>query len=305
MLPKFSVIIPAYNAEHFIERAIKSALAQTEERIEVLVVDDGSTDKTADRVLEIMDSRVRFLPGDSNHGPSHARNRALSQARGEWIAFLDADDWYAPERLEKLLQIATKQKVELVADDMYRIVPRQQGKRQQTKMERYNLKNLVIVDAVSFLRFNCGMQPIIQRNLLNKNGIVFDERFQHGEDILFILECLLAGGRLAICPEAMYYYTWQPNSLTTRKVEGLEQWLHIIHQLLGRDNLSHEPLLRGALESQLARAKESLCFYRVMEPLKQGNFVEAFRSGFFQPIFFLTLCKSIPNFLKNFSWIRV
>jgi glycosyltransferase involved in cell wall biosynthesis len=96
--PRFSVIIPAFNAEAFISRAIDSVLEQTWPAHEILVVDDGSTDTTAQVAAKYGD-RVRYLHQD-NAGVSAARNTGAQAASGDWLAFLDADDWYYPDRLK-------------------------------------------------------------------------------------------------------------------------------------------------------------------------------------------------------------
>lgn len=97
-----SVVIPAYNAEAFIGTALKHALAQTMNALEVIVVDDGSTDATVDVVLAQEDSRIRLLQ-QPNAGPSAARNRGIKAARGKYVAFLDADDWWESTKLENQL----------------------------------------------------------------------------------------------------------------------------------------------------------------------------------------------------------
>lgn len=96
--PRFSVIIPAYNAAGFIARAIDSVLAQTWPAHEIIVVDDGSTDATARMAAQYGD-RVRCLR-QGNAGVSAARNAGARAATGDWLAFLDADDWYYPDRLK-------------------------------------------------------------------------------------------------------------------------------------------------------------------------------------------------------------
>lgn len=94
---RFSVVIPVYNGAATIGRAIDSVLAQTHPAAEVIVVDDGSTDATRE-VVTAYGKRVRYTH-QANTGPSAARNKGVSDATGDWIAFLDADDWYYPERL--------------------------------------------------------------------------------------------------------------------------------------------------------------------------------------------------------------
>lgn len=95
--PNFSVIIPVYNGAAFIARAIDSVVAQSWPAHEIIVVDDGSSDATA-QVVSGYGDRVRYLHQD-NAGVSAARNRGGHEARGDWLTFLDADDWYYPDRL--------------------------------------------------------------------------------------------------------------------------------------------------------------------------------------------------------------
>lgn len=105
-----SIIMPAYNAEKTISEAVKSVLSQTVKTWELIVIDDGSTDKTATILSELaaMDGRIRFLQNEKNQGVSYTRNRAVESAKGEWIAFLDSDDMWKPEKLEKQLALLEK-----------------------------------------------------------------------------------------------------------------------------------------------------------------------------------------------------
>ena len=98
-MPLIGVIIPAFNAERFIRDAVHSVLAQTHQSVECIVVDDGSTDATAVAVAEFGD-RVRLVQ-QANRGVSAARNRGAAETRAELLAFLDADDRWHPERLER------------------------------------------------------------------------------------------------------------------------------------------------------------------------------------------------------------
>ncbi len=98
-----SVIIPTYNREEYIGEAIQSVLGQTFTDFEIIIIDDGSTDKTADVVKSLSDDRVRYIYQE-NRGRSNARNHGLKIAAGRYIAFLDSDDLYLPDKLE--LQVA-------------------------------------------------------------------------------------------------------------------------------------------------------------------------------------------------------
>ena len=99
MKPLVTIGIPCFNAERWLRASIESALAQTWPACEVIVVDDGSTDRSVEIAREFGD-RIRLLHGD-HRGAPHARNLALNASRGEWLQFLDADDYLEPEKLEQ------------------------------------------------------------------------------------------------------------------------------------------------------------------------------------------------------------
>lgn len=98
-----SIIMPSYNTEAYIASSIKSVLAQTYTHWELLIVDDGSTDKTLDTIYGFVDSRIRVLLNEKNSGAAISRNRALREAKGRWIAFLDSDDIWHPTKVERQL----------------------------------------------------------------------------------------------------------------------------------------------------------------------------------------------------------
>lgn len=98
-----SVIMPSYNTGRYIADSINSVLAQTYTNWELIIVDDCSTDDTDEIVAGFADPRIHYLKNDHNSGAALSRNRALREAKGRWIAFLDSDDWWHPEKLSKQL----------------------------------------------------------------------------------------------------------------------------------------------------------------------------------------------------------
>ena len=103
-----SVIMPSYNTANYIGEAIRSVMDQSYQKWELIIVDDCSTDHTDKVIAEIADPRIRFLKNEQNSGAAISRNRALREARGRWIAFLDSDDLWRPEKLEKQIRFMEK-----------------------------------------------------------------------------------------------------------------------------------------------------------------------------------------------------
>lgn len=104
-----SIITPSYNTARYIERTIESVKAQTYQNWEMIIVDDCSTDDTDSVVLPYLkDERIKYIKNEVNSGAAVSRNRALREAGGKWIAFLDSDDLWAPEKLEKQISFMKK-----------------------------------------------------------------------------------------------------------------------------------------------------------------------------------------------------
>ena len=99
-----SIIMPSYNTGKFIQETLDSVFAQTYTNWEIIIVDDCSTDNTDEIVGAIQDERIRYFKNEKNSGAAISRNRALCEARGKWIAFLDSDDLWHPTKLEKQIR---------------------------------------------------------------------------------------------------------------------------------------------------------------------------------------------------------
>lgn len=115
-----SIIMPAYNSEKYISNAINSIIRQTYKMWELIVVDDCSTDGTVNVISNFEDKRIHVLENERNSGASISRNRALREARGKWIAFLDSDDIWHPEKLERQIKYMIQNKYAFTFTD-YRV----------------------------------------------------------------------------------------------------------------------------------------------------------------------------------------
>jgi glycosyltransferase involved in cell wall biosynthesis len=255
-----SVIVPAYNAERTIRRAIASALTQTEQRCEVLVIDDASGDDTAAIVASVAerDRRVCLLRNTTNLGPAASRNRGLAAAHGDWVVLLDADDEILPHRIETLISLGQRHGADLVADNLL-LCPEDGTGSVKPMIPPRALPAGKFLSAAAFVAGNVGsrwtprvsygfLQPIIRRDFLQKHDLRYDERNRFAEDFLLYTACLLKGARWWITPQAMYRYWVRAGSSTDVQSAADLQRIRSMEQKLLRD----EPLV--AADPKLARA---------------------------------------------------
>jgi glycosyltransferase involved in cell wall biosynthesis len=270
-----SVIIAAYQAVGFVQAAIRSALAQTREDIEVIVVDDGSSDGTWEAILACarQDARVVPIRQPRRAGPSAARNTAIARARGRWLAVLDADDLYTPHRLERMIDTAESVGADLVADNMLR-VDFATGEPLGARFCNVAMSHNAPVRLAEAVRRDMpggkpldGMfgflQPIIRRDFLLAHGIRYAEDVQVGEDFLLYCECIARGGRFHLMPAAYYVQRVRRNSHSTRP----DAMLHL--------SAANRRMLRLAVERRdseaaaLLRRRQRLididCFSRLLD----------------------------------------
>ena len=213
-----SVIIPALNAERTIARAVRSALSQTVQTLEVIVVDDGSTDRTAAIISDLInhDSRIRLIRHPWRQGVSSSRNDAIAVAAGEWIAVLDADDWYGPLRLERLLRHARENDLDGVIDNLTRV----DAETQQVLGEafpRYCMMTTQPIPASLPMELDIpyhhdGMgfgycKPMFKRLSFFEKVGAYDQRFCCAEDLLVLQMFLLGGARVGTIETADYFYS--------------------------------------------------------------------------------------------------
>ena len=125
MSPLVSVIIPCYNAELWVKQCIQSALDQTYSPIEIIVIDDGSTDKSLE-VIKSFGDKITWETGP-NRGANHARNRGLDLAKGDYLQFLDADDYLLPEKIERQMKVFPSSGADVIYEDWQRMEEKPDG----------------------------------------------------------------------------------------------------------------------------------------------------------------------------------
>jgi succinoglycan biosynthesis protein ExoO len=243
----FSVLIPAYNVSGIIERAIRSAAAQTTPPLEILVVDDCSTDNTVDVVKALARDipSIRLLSTHANSGPSAARNVGLRAAQGDWIALLDSDDAWKPGRLERLSEVASATSADFVADNLvmwdlvadaqvkpfYYDLPEEQ--RQITLIDMFEADDNFNFSKTSFAL----MKPVYRREFIIKCNIQYNQGMRVGEDFNFYVESLFNGAKVILINEAYYIYSMphspsgrSPHSRSVYRFGGLSEQSKMLEQ---------------------------------------------------------------------------
>lgn len=259
--PAVSVLIPAYNVAGYLDKSVGSALAQDVE-VEVIIVDDCSTDDGATaaaiRRLEA-DPRVRGFRLPVNGGPSAARNKGLDEARGEWVALLDADDWFAPGRLSYLLKVAGAAGADAVSDDQLLI--REGDDRPWTSI--YELAGWKqaeegrLLSAAEMCRRDWIIKAMFRTAWLRRHGLRFHTvRNWAGEDFEFYMNAILSGARWVTACEARYFYRSRPGQLTGNRAlaEGIVESL----EAMARDpRISGDPELARAMSDRIGRVRSA------------------------------------------------
>lgn len=207
--PQISIIMPLYNAAATVRRAIDSALAQNGWEIELVIVDDCSTDDSVALVRQAYgdDRRIRLISAETNQGPAHARNRAIEEARGEWIALLDADDAWTPDRLDHLMAFAAE--ADMIAD---RLVAYDAVAMETTGPFFRTPSPTGAVDFAGLVGlrgdFDAGyLKPIMRRSFLRENELRYRTELRHGEDFMLYATAMCLNARFVLVANAGYIYT--------------------------------------------------------------------------------------------------
>lgn len=286
--PDVSFVVAAFNARETIGRAIESALAQFEVTVEVVVVDDKSTDGTAELVRYFGDPRVRLIELPVNGGPAAARNAGFAAACGRWIAVLDADDEIVPERSAAMIETANRLDAEIVVDNLRVLKP---GEAAVTMFSMQHLQDKGAITLADFIEsnvifrstFNYGyMKPMFRRDFLQRHGLRFDEGLRIGEDYLLLASALACGGRCAIEANPGYFYHIREGSISRVLAQH-----HVMAMMEGdRRFLQRFTLDLAAIRAQKKRSqslREALAFLQLIEGLKRRSFSDCLQAAIAQP----------------------
>lgn len=262
-----SVIVPVYNVEAYLNRCLQSIVDQTYDNLDIILVDDGSSDKCPS-ICDMWgekDQRIRVLHKE-NGGVSSARNAGLKVAQGDWVSFVDSDDWIHPRFFEVLMMLATKSTANIIAANHWRT-------------EESKLPNAISLEQLEY-RHISGESifkhwdsrffvwgKLYARDIIS--GHVFDENVPYGEDALFNIEVL---GRANICiiytSERLYYYYVRHGSAVSKNRQKNRVELCKVY-LRYADYERNAFIKRIYLESAIKRALSTRYDARVFSELEE------------------------------------
>lgn len=256
-----SIIVPIYCVEKFIDQCIKSIINQTYKDIEIILVDDGSPDNCpaiCDKYAE-QDNRIKVVHKE-NGGLISARKAGLAAASGEYICFVDGDDWIEPDMYEKIFESIKKYRADCVITQFY-----YSSEISETKSNYHLDKEFYSMDEMEneifptmlfagryyeFGIFPCCWTKVFKRNLLEKHLFKVDNRIRMGEDIAFTYPCLMECKSISFVDEPLYHYRSNPDSMTMAYDKSLADIF----------NLPYETLVTEFEKSRFDMSNQ-LCYY--------------------------------------------
>lgn len=228
-LPLVSCIVPVYNVEAYIDDCLQSILNQTYKNIEIILINDKSTDSSLRKISKYPDYRLKILNNDTNRGLAFTRNVGLAEAKGEYIVFIDSDDYINDEFIESLLnKIQTTQSDIAIAKTI--LVPDLVPLKLQLSMNQM----ATFCEKINIVPNGSCWNKMYKKKLLEQHDIKFPEGL-YWEDNPFTILTLFYSKKICISDEAIYFYRQRKNSIsknTTNIIKKKRDSLSVIDILL-------------------------------------------------------------------------
>lgn len=288
-----SFIIANYNGSRFLKSAVTSALAQRNVDVEVIIVDDCSTDDSPRIAAEMAkaDPRIGFMALETNGGPAAARNAALGIAGGEWIAILDNDDLIHPDRAARLIAEAESSGADMIADNLIlfddkAVLP------PLAFLEGRRLDGAQWIGLVDYLEQtrmhgrapNLGfLKPLFRREWLNRNGLRYDCDLRIAEDDDLVVRALLAGARYRLVPEPLYFYRKHGASISHRLSPANADRMVKAIARVEPAFATQPPAARRAWKRRARSIRAAAAFVHMIDAIKAGRPADLVHAALSQP----------------------
>lgn len=288
-----SIIIPVYNTERYLEKCLDSVVNQSLKDIEIIVINDGSKDGSKDIIEKFkkLDERIVFIDKE-NGGQSAARNEGVKIARGEYIAFVDSDDWVEKDMYKDLYEAAVKSNADVaICDHNYIYDNREKNrfniynmKNETIDMENYGVDNYIMNYIKTYKHGNEVWSRIYKRNILEENHIAFDINSQKGipeigEDLLFNLKVALHCNKVVSIDKAYYnYYIREGSSMNSHKPDLLKRSINIVKIFLEEIKKNHRDDRFNLLIFRLLLTSIKEEYIRCYEEGRSKEYMEEWKS---------------------------
>jgi glycosyltransferase involved in cell wall biosynthesis len=220
-MPKISIIIPVYNVEKYLPKCLDSVINQTLEDIEIICINDCSTDGSLTILKEFAskDKRIKIIDFEVNKGVGFARNTGIDKASGEYISFLDPDDWWEPAFAAKTYNKITENDADIVqfAHNRY-----------TDKKIQYDIVNKIqnVINGINYNEYFCDFvnlvwDKIYKTSFIKNNDIKFPLNIHPTEDVLFVLECFSYKPKVVFLPECLCNYRIDRDGSDMKKYDKL------------------------------------------------------------------------------------
>ena len=242
-MPKVSIVIPVYNVEEYLRDCLDSIINQTLKDIEIICINDGSTDNSLQILEEYAqkDNRIILLEQE-NQGQGIARNNGIAIAKGKYIGFVDSDDFISKDYFKALYETIILEDSDIVfTDNIIEFENKNQIKEQKNKKRSKTASIIVTPQVVDKYMHNCVIwTKLYKTSMLKENNIYFVSKLKY-EDLLYYYAVMIYSKRISFCNEGVYYYRKNPAGTTRKaKTEDNLDMLKIfeeIYKLFDKNNL--------------------------------------------------------------------
>jgi len=276
---KLSILIPMYNAENFIKRCLDSLITQyiKNEDYEIIVYDDGSTDRSLEIVSNLSNERDNiFIHSHKNQGVIKTRNKLLKLAKGDYVYFVDADDYVAPNSLDNILNFALNNKLDIMG---FGALVTSNDRVSDFNNVSLNFDSTKIIDGAQFLKENKDLRVeiwwyLVKKEFLEDLGISFKTK-GYDDDLGFTLSLFLKAKRVAYCPFSVYrYFQSSESTMRSKDIKHKRRianyflaliidFTKIINEL-DSNTINHKNTIRSNFKSR----RDTFTFFTIIKVIK-------------------------------------
>ncbi len=223
-----SVIVPIYNTAKYLKRCLDSLINQTKENIELILINDGSTDESEKIIKNYNDKRIKYYK-NKNKGIGKTRNFGIEKSSGEYLMFIDSDDYISNNCCEELYKKAKNENADIVVADYYKDI---EGKIEYFKLKDFATSSLEENTDLLYIINTGPCNKIYRRSLVIDSGALFNEQYKY-EDTPFVMKCMKYAKKISKINAAYSYYCIHSKSETTVRDERVFDILEILKIVRG------------------------------------------------------------------------